>query len=105
MAGYRPAHEDIILFGEYFDDLQALHLHAIATHPARHTNALHDAAGVRRVTQRTGGPLTVMLTVRSLADTAKAMTLYDTLKTLTLRSTYDLDLVAFGEDVYSDGFT
>ena len=95
MAGYRPAYQDVVLFREDLDDLQALHLYPVTTHPACHTHAFHNAAGIRRVTERTGSTLTVMLTMRLLTDTMEPVTLYNALETLAFRSTYDLDLVAF----------
>ena len=105
MARYRPADQDVVLFGEDLHDLQALHLYAVTTHPAGHANAFHNAAGIRGVTKRTRSTLPVMLTMRSLTDTAEAVTLDDTLKAFALGSTNDLDLVTFGEDVNGDGFT
>ena len=83
MPGYRSAYEDIVLLREDLDDLEAFHLHPVAAHAARHTHAFHDAAGIGRVTQRTGGTLTVMLTVGLFAYTMEAMTLNDTLETFT----------------------
>ena len=105
MAGYRSAHQYVILLSEDFNDLQALHLHAITTHTARHADAFHYTAGIGRVTQGTGSTRPVMLTVGLPAYTMESMTLNDTLKTLALRSTYDFDLIAFGKDVHGDRFT
>src|SRR5258708_29396467 len=105
MAGYRSAHQQVILFREYFYDLQALHLYSITTHTAGHADAFHYTGSIRGVTQGTGSTLTVMLTVRLLAYAMESMTFYDTLETFTLRSTYDFDLIAFGKDVHGDGIT
>src|SRR5690349_19569223 len=100
MTRNRPAHQDIVLLREDLHHLQALHLHAIATKTARHADTLHNAARVRRVTQRTRSALTVVLTVSSLTDTAEPVTLDNTLKTFTLRCAHDLHLLTFGENVY-----
>src|SRR5579871_1801520 len=105
MAGDRTAHQDIVLLREDLHDLQALHLHPIAAHPARHADTLHNTAGVRGVTKRTRSTLTVMLTVRLLAYPMESMTLNNTLKAFTLRCAHYFHLVAFGEDVYSNGLT
>jgi len=105
MAGYRPAYQNIILFSKDLHNFQALHLYTVTAHTAGHADTLHNAAGVRRVTQRTRSALTVMLTVRLLAYTMESMTLNDTLKTFTLRSTYYFYFLAFGKDVHSDGIT
>jgi len=105
MTRRRTSHEDIVLFRKYLNHLQALDLHTVATHTAGHANTLHNAGSVGRVTQRTRGALTVMLTVRLLTNPVKPMTLNDPLKALAFGSAYDIDLVAFGENVDSDGFT
>ena len=105
MTGYRPAYQDVVLFREDLDDLQALHLYPVTTHPACHAHTFHNAAGIRRVTQGTGGTLTVMLTMRLLTDTMEPVTLYNALETLAFRSTYYFDLFAFCENVYRNGFT
>src|ERR1700722_19790262 len=105
MTGHRSAHQDVVLVREDLDNLQALYLHTVTTHPACHANSLHDTGCIGRVTQGTRSTLTVMLTVRLLAHTMKAMTLNHTLKTLTFRSADDFDFLTFFEDVYSNGFT
>ena len=46
-----------------------------------------------------------MLTVRLFAHTGESVALHDSLETLALGRTHDIDLLAFGEDVYGDGFT
>ncbi len=105
MAGYRPAYQDVVLLREDLHDLQAFHLYPVTTHPACHANAFHNAAGIGGVTQGTRSTLTIMLTVRLLAYAMESMTLYYTLKALALGCTNDFDLIAFCENVYSNGFT
>ena len=105
MTGNRSADQDVILIRKDLHNLQALHLYTVATHPARHTNTLHNAARVGRVTQRTRSTLTIMLTVRLLTYPMESMTLNDTLKTFTFRRADYFDLVAFGKDVHGNGFT
>src|ERR1700749_4736454 len=105
MTGDGPADQDIVLFGKYFDDLQALHLHAVAAHPARHADAFHDAGGIGGVTQRARGALTVVLAVRLRANAMEPVTLDDALETLSFRRADDFDLIAFGKDIDGDRFT
>ena len=105
MSWNRSADQNVILVGEDLDNLQALHLYTVTTHTAGHTNTLHYTADIGGVTQRTRSTLTIMLTVRLLAYTMEPMTLNDTLKTFTLRSTNDLDFLTFGKDLYGDRFT
>jgi len=105
MTGHRSAHQDIVLIRKDLDNLQALHLYTVATHPARHANTLHNPGCIGRVTQGTRSTLTVMLTMRLLTYAMKAMTLNNTLKTLTFRSADDFDFLTFFEDVYGNGFT
>lgn len=105
MAGNRSADENIILLRKYLHDLEALHLYAVAAHPARHTHALHDPAGIGGVTQRTRSTLPVMLTMALLAYAMEPVTLDDALKTFTLGRADNLYVLTFGEDVHGNGFT
>ena len=105
MTGNRPADEDVILLRKDLHYFQAFHLYAIATHPARHANATHNPRSIGRVTQRTRSTLPVMLTMRLRTDAMKSMTLNDTLKTFTFRSTYDLYLITFRKDVHGNRVT
>ncbi len=105
MTRYTAAYQDVVLLREDLDDLKGLHLYPVTTHPAGHTHAFHNAAGIRRVTQRTRSTLTIMLTMRLLTDTMEPVTLYNALETLAFRSTYYLDLLAFCENVYGNGLT
>ena len=105
MTRNASADKNVVLFGKDLHDLQALHLHAIATHPARHADAFHNAGSVGGVTQGARSTLTIMLTVRLLAYSMESMTLNDTLKTFTFRRANDFDLVAFGKNLHGNGFT
>src|SRR5579859_5322870 len=105
MTGNRTAHQDIVLLGEDLDNLQALYLHPVATHAARHTDTLHNTAGVRGVTKGTRSTLTVMLTVRLLTNPMESMTLDHTLKTFTLGRAYYFDFLTFGENIDSNRLT
>jgi len=105
MTGNGTAHQDIVFLREYLDDLQALHLHPVTAHPARHADTLHNAAGVRGVTKGTRSTLTIMLTVRLLTYPMESVTLNDTLKTFTLRCAYYFDFITFSENIDSNGLT
>src|SRR5580658_7710440 len=105
MTGNGSTDQDIILIREDLHHLQTLHLHPIAAHPAGHPYPLHDPGCIGRVTQRTRSTRTVMLTMRLSADAMKAMTLYDTLKTFTFRSTNDFYLVTFGKNIHGNRLT
>src|ERR1700744_5830615 len=105
MTGNGTAHQDVILLREDLDDLQALHLPPVTTHPARHADTFHNAAGVRGVTKGTRSALTIMLTVRLLTYPMESMTLDDTLKAFTLRCAHYFHFLTFGENVYSNGLT
>ena len=81
------------MLGHYLDHFEVLNGDTFVTHLARHASSLEDLSWVRARTDRPGSTKTVVLTVRSLADTAEAVTLDYTLETLTLRRT---------DDVYED---
>ena len=76
MTWYRTTNQDIILLSENLDYFQTFHFHSVITHTTGHTNTFHNTARIRRVTERTRSPLTVVLTVRLLPDTMKTMTFY-----------------------------
>src|SRR5882757_7602277 len=105
MTGNGTAHQDIVFLREYLDDLQALHLHPVTAHPARHADTLHNAARVRGVTKGTGSARTVMLTMRLPAHPMESVTLNDTLETFTLRCADYFDFITFGENVNSNRLT
>ena len=46
-----------------------------------------------------------MLAMRLSANTMEAMTLYNTLETLSFGGTNNFNFIAFGKNVNSDGFT
>jgi hypothetical protein len=46
-----------------------------------------------------------VLTMGSFTHTRESVAFYNTLETFTLGCTYYFNIIAFGKDVYSDGFT
>lgn len=103
MAGNGTTYQDIILFRENLNDFQALYFHSFIAHLACHAHTLENAGRIRRTTNGTGRPLTVVLTVAGFTHTAKAMTFYNALETLTFRGTHNVNSFTFGENVYSNG--
>ena len=104
MPGNRTANENVIFFSENFHYFQSFHFHPVATHAARHTHPFKHSAGIRRVTNRAGRPLPVMLAMALLAYATKAMALYHTLKSFTLGGAYYFYAIAFGKYVNRNGF-
>lgn len=105
MTRYGTTNQYVVLLREYFHYFQRFYFHAVATHTAGHTHAFKYAAGVRRTTHRTGSALTIVLTVRCFAHTAKAVTLHNTLETFTFRSTYHRDFLSFSKYLAGNSFT
>jgi hypothetical protein len=93
----------VISLRENFDDLQTFHLNTVGTHTARHAHAFEYTRRVRRTTDRTWSPLTIVLAVRRFAHTVEAVTLYHTLEAFAFCGTDYLNLFALSENVNSDG--
>ena len=89
------------MFGDHFENLQVLSGNALAAHLTTHTHALEDLRGIRTCTNRTRLALTVVLTVSHLTHTTKTVTFYDTLETLTFRSSDYIYEVVFTEEFHS----
>lgn len=75
------------MLGHYLDHFEVLNGYTLITRLARHTRTLEDLSRIRTRTYRPGSTKTVVLTVRSLTDTAEAVTLDYTLESLTLGGT------------------
>ena len=93
------------MFGDHFENLEILSGDALTAHLATHTHALENLRRVRTCTNRTGFALTVVLTVSRLTHTTKTVTFYDTLETLTLRSSDYVNEVFFTEEFHSHCIT
>ena len=93
------------MFGDHFENLEILSGDALTAHLATHTHALENLRRVRTCTNRTGFALTVVLTVSRLTYTTKTVTFYDTLETLTLRSSDYVNEVFFTEEFHSHCIT
>ena len=105
MARNGTTYQDVVFVGEYLHYFQAFNLNAVLAHSACHAHSLENAAGVRRTTDRTRGSLAVVLAVGSFTHTAESVALYNTLETFTLGGANHFNLIAFSENVYSDGIT
>ena len=93
------------MLGHYLDHFEVLNGYTLITRLARHTRTLEDLSRIRTRTYRPGSTKTVVLTVRSLTDTAEAVTLDDPLESLTLRGTDDVYEDSALEEVYIDHIT
>ena len=93
------------MLGHYLDHFEVLNGYTLITRLARHTRTLEDLSRIRTRTYRPGSTKTVVLTVRSLADTAEAVTLDYTLESLTLGGTDDVDEYRPFEEIHVDHIT
>lgn len=93
------------MLGHYLDHFEVLNGYTLITRLARHTRTLEDLSRIRTRTYRPGSTKTVVLTVRSLTDTAEAVTLDYTLKSLTLGGTDDVDEYRPFEEIHVDHIT
>ncbi len=93
------------MLGHYLDHFEVLNGHTLITRLARHTRTLEDLSRIRTRTYRPGSTKTVVLTVRSLTDTAEAVTLDYTLESLTLGGTDDVDEYRPFEEIHVDHIT
>ena len=105
MAGNGTTYQDIILFREYFQDLQTFHFHLFVTCLTSHTHTLENASRIRGTTNRTRSSASIVLSVRCFTDTRESMTFYNTLETFTFGGTYYFDCFAFCKYICGDGFT
>jgi hypothetical protein len=96
-------YQDVVFVGEYLHHLKAFHLNAVLAHTACHAHAFEYTGRIRRATDRTGGALTVVLTMGSFTNTGEAMALNYALEAFSFSGTYYLHLIAFSEDVDSNG--
>src|SRR5690349_2334997 len=99
-ARHGAAHEQQVLVGVDAHDLQALLRHALVAHLARAADALEDARGISRGTDR-AGRAHIVRAVR-LRARREAVALDGALEALALRGPRDLDLVALGEGIGLD---
>src|SRR5690349_3794567 len=105
MTWYRTANKNVILFSKNLYHFQTFQFNTVLTHTACHLHTFHYTGSIRRVTQRTRSSLTVMLTMRLLSYTMKAMTLNNTLETFSFGCTNYFYFVTFSEDVKSNSVT
>ena len=90
------------MLGHYLDHFEVLNGHTLIPRLARHARTLEDLSRIRTRTYRPGSTKTVVLTVRSLTDTAEAVALDYTLESLTLGGTDDVDEYRPFEEIHVD---
>lgn len=106
MPGDSPFDQDQVLLREYLEHPQVLDLNAASTIAAGHTHTFEYPSRVRSCTDRTRCTLAVVLSVRSIVNTAETVAFDDTLEALAFGNTNGTDHIAFDKDLIDgDGLT